>query len=163
MGENKEGIMEIKEVRLKSLFHTYGKTLILPYDQGLEHGPADFFNADHARDPMHIIDIAKKGRFNAVVMHVGNARRYFNEMYTALPLILKVNGKTNIPEEDEPLSPLTASVDDALELSAAAIGYTLYVGSDRRMRTLSSSLLYVRKRTGMACLWLSGPTRGANA
>jgi class I fructose-bisphosphate aldolase len=124
--------MEPKEVKLKRLFQTKGKTLILPYDQGLEHGPRDFFQATFARDPMHIIEIAKKAKYNAVVMHIGNARRYFKDIYGEVPLILKVNGKTEIPSDDEPLSPLTASVDDALSLSAIAIGYTLYVGSARQ-------------------------------
>jgi DhnA family fructose-bisphosphate aldolase class Ia len=53
--------MEPKDVRLQGLFQTYGKTIILPYDQGLEHGPRDFFNARYAEDPLHIIEIAKKG------------------------------------------------------------------------------------------------------
>jgi class I fructose-bisphosphate aldolase len=124
--------MEPKEVKLNRLFQTNGKTLILPYDQGLEHGPRDFFQATFARDPMHIIEIAKKAKYNAVVMHIGNARRYFKDIYGEVPLILKVNGKTEIPSDDEPLSPLTASVNDALSLSAIAIGYTLYVGSARQ-------------------------------
>lgn len=124
--------MEPKDVKLKKLFQTYGKTLILPYDQGLEHGPKDFFHARFAENPMHIIEIAKKAKFNAVVFHVGNARRYFKDIYGNIPLILKVNGKTSIPDDDEPLSPLTASIDDALQLSAIAIGYTLYVGSPRQ-------------------------------
>jgi len=124
--------MEPKDVRLQKLFETYGKTIILPYDQGLEHGPRDFFNARFAENPMHIITIAKKGRFNAVALHIGNARRFFHIMYGEMPLVLKINGKTGIPDDDEPLSPLTASIDDALELSAIAVGYTLYVGSPRQ-------------------------------
>ncbi|MCX5813143.1 MAG: fructose-bisphosphate aldolase [Proteobacteria bacterium] len=124
--------MEPKEVKLNRLFQTNGRTLILPYDQGLEHGPRDFFQATFARDPMHVIEIAKKAKYNAVVMHIGNARRYFKDIYGEVPLILKVNGKTEIPPDDEPLSTLTASVNDALSLSAIAIGYTLYVGSARQ-------------------------------
>jgi len=105
--------MEPKEVRLQGLFQTYGKTIILPYDQGLEHGPRDFFNARFAEDPLHIIEIAKKGRYNAVALHIGNARRYFKDMYNQVPLVLKVNGKTEIPSDDEPLSPITATIDEA--------------------------------------------------
>lgn len=124
--------MDIKGTRLKRLLGHEGKTLILPYDQGLEHGPKDFFSSPESADPRHIIEIAEKAGYDAVVMHVGNAKRYFGEMYGKVPLILKVNGKTNIPSEDEPLSPITASIDDALQLSAIAIGYTLYVGSPRQ-------------------------------
>ncbi|MCX8021605.1 MAG: hypothetical protein N2745_02405 [Syntrophorhabdaceae bacterium] len=129
--------MELKEVRLKSLFKTYGRTLILPYDQGLEHGPKDFFDAHFARDPMYIIDIAKKARYDAIAMHIGNARRYFKDYYGEIPIILKVNGKTDIPPDSEPLSPVTATIEDALSLSAIAIGYTLYVGSPRQDEDIS--------------------------
>jgi len=124
--------MEPKAVKLKRLFHKNGKALILPYDQGLEHGPVDFFNAPFAQDPMHIINIAKKGNYDAIALHIGNARRYFEHYYGDVHLVLKVNGKTNIPSDDEPLSPITASIEDALSLSAAAVGYTLYVGSPRQ-------------------------------
>ncbi len=124
--------MEPKEVKLRRLFHKNGKALILPYDQGLEHGSVDFFNAPFAQDPMHIINIAKKGGYDAVALHVGNARRYFEHYYGDVSLVLKVNGKTNIPSDDEPLSPITASIEDALSLSAIAVGYTLYVGSSRQ-------------------------------
>ena len=124
--------MEPKDVRLQRLLQTFGKTIILPYDQGLEHGPRDFFHAPLAANPLHIIEIAKKARYNAVVFHVGNARRYFDRMYGEIPLVLKVNGKTEIPGDAEPLSPITASIGDALQLSAIAVGYTLYVGSSRQ-------------------------------
>ena len=124
--------MEPKDVRLQRLLQTFGKTIILPYDQGLEHGPRDFFDAPFAENPLHIIEIAKKAKYNAVVLHVGNARRYFDHMYGQVPLVLKVNGKTEIPSDADPLSPVTASVDDALQLGAVAIGYTLYIGSSRQ-------------------------------
>ncbi|MCX8111389.1 MAG: hypothetical protein N3D15_09105 [Syntrophorhabdaceae bacterium] len=124
--------MEPKDVKLKRLFHRNKKALILPYDQGLEHGPVDFFDAPFAQDPMHIIEIAREGGYDAIAMHIGNARRYFEHYYGDVPLILKVNGKTSIPSDDEPLSPITASIEDALSLSAIAVGYTLYVGSPRQ-------------------------------
>jgi len=124
--------MEPKDVRLKKLFQSYGKTMILPYDQGLEHGPVDFFRSPFAGDPMHIIRIAKRAKYNAIALHIGNARRFFKHIYGEVPLVLKVNGKTNIPPEDNPISPLTASIENALALSAIAVGYTLYVGSSRQ-------------------------------
>ena len=46
-----------------------------------------------------------------------------------MPLILKINGKTNVPPDDDAFSSLTASVEDAVRLGADAVGYTLYVGS----------------------------------
>lgn len=143
--------MEPKEVRLQCLFQTYGKTIILPYDQGLEHGPRDFFNARHAENPLHIIDIAKKGHYNAVALHVGNARRYFKDMYNQVPLVLKVNGKTEIPSDEDPLSPITATIDEALQLSATAVGYTLYIGSSRQDEDFEQ-FTYVREEAHKAGL-----------
>jgi class I fructose-bisphosphate aldolase len=143
--------MEPKDVRLQGLFQTYGKTIILPYDQGLEHGPRDFFNARYAEDPLHIIEIAKKGRYNAVALHIGNARRYFKDMYNQVPLVLKVNGKTEIPSDDEPLSPITATIDEALQLSAIAVGYTLYIGSPRQDEDIEQ-FTYVREEAHRAGL-----------
>ncbi len=143
--------MEPKEVRLQGLFQTYGKTIILPYDQGLEHGPRDFFSSKFAEDPLHIIDIAKKGHYNAVVLHVGNARRYFKHMYNQVPLVLKVNGKTEIPSDEEPLSPITATIDEALQLSAIAVGYTLYIGSPRQDEDIEQ-FTYVREEAHRAGL-----------
>ncbi|HOJ44070.1 MAG TPA: hypothetical protein PK800_08095, partial [Syntrophorhabdaceae bacterium] len=78
------------------------------------------------------IEIAKKGQYDAMAMHIGNARRFFKDYYGDVPLVLKINGKTNIPSDDKPISPLTASIEDALMLSAIAVGYTLYVGSSRQ-------------------------------
>ena len=49
-----------------------------------------------------------------------------------MPLILKLNGKTNIPDDEEAVSPLSADVEDAVRLGADAVGYTLYVGSPRQ-------------------------------
>lgn len=143
--------MEPKEVRLQRLFQTYGKTIILPYDQGLEHGPRDFFNARYAEDPLHIIEIAKKGNYNAVALHVGNAKRYFRYMYNQVPLVLKVNGKTEIPSDEEPLSPITATIDEALQLSAIAVGYTLYIGSPRQDEDIEQ-FTYVREEAHRAGL-----------
>jgi fructose-bisphosphate aldolase, class I len=143
--------MEAREVRLQNLFQTYGKTIILPYDQGLEHGPRDFFNARHAENPLHIIDIAKKGRYNAVALHIGNARRHFKDMYNQVPLVLKVNGKTEIPSDEEPLSPITATIDEALRLSAIAVGYTLYIGSPRQDEDIEQ-FTYVREEAHSAGL-----------
>lgn len=143
--------MEPKEVRLQRLFQTYGRTIILPYDQGLEHGPRDFFNARHAENPLHIIDLAKKGHYNAVALHVGNARRYFKDMYNQVPLVLKVNGKTEIPSDEDPLSPITATIDEALQVSAIAVGYTLYIGSSRQDEDFEQ-FTYVREEAHKAGL-----------
>jgi len=106
-----------------------GTALFLPYDQGLEHGPRDFFANPDASDPGYIARLASEGGFNGVVMHVGLAEKFFWDFAGEVPLILKLNGKTEIPSDAEALSPVTASVEDAVRLGADAVGYTLYVGT----------------------------------
>lgn len=104
-----------------------GKALFLAYDQGLEHGPSDF--NDKNVDPNYIIDIAKKGKYNAVIFQKGIASKYNKEISKAkLNLILKLNGKTNLVK-GEPISRQLCTVKEALALGADAVGYTIYVGS----------------------------------
>ncbi|MAG02354.1 hypothetical protein CMI42_03380 [Candidatus Pacearchaeota archaeon] len=106
---------------------TKNKTLFLAYDQGLEHGPTDF--NDKNVDPRSIINIAKKGKFNALIFHKGIAEKYRKEIKESkIPLILKLNGKTNLREGD-PISMQLATVEEAIKLNAIAVGYTVYIGS----------------------------------
>jgi class I fructose-bisphosphate aldolase len=110
-----------------SKISTKGKFLFLSYDQGLEHGPTDF--NDKNVDPKYIIDIAKKGKYNAVVFQKGIAEKYQNEIKKSkIPLIVKLNGKTGLVKGD-PVSAQLTSVSEALKLGAKAVGYTIYIGS----------------------------------
>jgi class I fructose-bisphosphate aldolase len=122
-----------KRTRLHHLLYVYGPgrgtMLLLPIDQGLEHGPADFFANPDALDPTFQLRLAKEGGYSGIVFHIGIALKYMREFAGAVPLVLKINGKTNIPSEKYAFSPLDASVEDAVSLGADAVGYTLYVGS----------------------------------
>jgi len=100
-----------------------GRAMILAYDQGIEHGPTDF--SPKNVDPNVIMEIAEKGRFNGIVFQKGLAEKYYNGK---VPLILKVNGKTNIVKGD-PISRQNCSVEYAVSLGAKAVGYTIYPGS----------------------------------
>ncbi|MEM3113047.1 MAG: aldolase [Candidatus Pacearchaeota archaeon] len=107
---------------------TKGKALYLAYDQGLEHGPESDFN-DNNVDPLYIIGIAKKGRYNGIVFQYGIAEKYYKEIKKSkVPLILKLNGKTKLVS-GEPISAQIASVEDAVSLGAKAVGFTIYIGS----------------------------------
>jgi class I fructose-bisphosphate aldolase len=107
---------------------TKGKCLFLAYDQGLEHGPTDF--NDKNVDPKYIIDIAKKGKYNGVVFQKGIAEKYNKEIKKSkVPLIVKLNGKTNL-FKGEPIARQLCTVEEAIKLGAAAVGYTIYIGSD---------------------------------
>lgn len=125
-----------KKARLYRLLYEAGPAngtlMILPIDQGLEHGPRDFFDAPESLDPTFQFRVAIDGRFSAIACQIGLAERYYPAYAGKIPLILKLNGKTEIPADDAPLSPLTATVEDAVRLGADAVGYTLYVGSPRQ-------------------------------
>ena len=125
-----------KRVRLHRLYYgsglRNGTLMILPIDQGLEHGPIDFFVNPSAADPDFQWRLAAEGNYNGVACHYGLARKYMDRYAGRVPLILKVNGKTGVPSDDEPLSTLTGTVEDAVALGADAIGYTLYLGSPRQ-------------------------------
>jgi class I fructose-bisphosphate aldolase len=106
-----------------------GTALLLPYDQGLEHGPRDFFANPPSGDPRYVLRLAVEGGFNGVVLQIGLAEKFFWEYAGEVPLVLKLNGKTDIPSDAEALSSVHASVEEAVRLGADAVGYTLYVGS----------------------------------
>jgi class I fructose-bisphosphate aldolase len=106
--------------------------MILPLDQGLEHGPTDFFPHPPALDPEYQFRLAVEGDYSAIALGVGLADKYMKEYCGRVPLILKLNGKTNIPDDGEAVSAAYASVEDAVRLGADAVGYTMYVGSPRQ-------------------------------
>ncbi len=122
-----------KRVRLHRMMYEHGPAngtlMFLPIDQGLEHGPMDFFENPDSLDTDWIYRLAVEGDFSGIALHVGLAEKYHKAYAGAVPLILKINGKTNIPPDDEAFSSLTSSVEDAIRLGADAVGYTLYVGS----------------------------------
>src|SRR2546427_12545917 len=81
-----------------------GRSLLLAYDQGLEHGPSTAFDERNG-SPSFAMDIAVKGGFNGVVFQKGVAERFYTEN---VPLIVKLNGKSNI-RKGEPQSRQRAS------------------------------------------------------
>ncbi len=103
-----------------------GKTLILAYDQGFEHGPRDF-NMENV-DPEAIFDIALKGKFSALAVQAGIAQKYYHGKYRKVPLIVKLNAKDRF-DNHNPLSLAHTSVEYAKKLGAIGVGYTLYLGS----------------------------------
>ncbi len=122
-----------KRTRLHRILYEHGPgngmALILPIDQGLEHGPVDFFPNPPAADPEFQLRLALEGGYSAIVFQVGPSLKYMKKYAGKVPLILKINGKTTIPSDAEAFSPVTASVEDAVRLGADAVGYTIYVGS----------------------------------
>jgi class I fructose-bisphosphate aldolase len=129
-------IAQGKRARLWRLLYASGPAngtlMVLPLDQGLEHGPTDFFPNPPAVDTSYQVRLALEGGYSAIALGIGLAEKYLHEHAGEIPLILKLNGKTNIADDAEATSPAFATVEDAVRLGADAVGYTVYVGSPRQ-------------------------------
>lgn len=149
--------------RLYELMYAHGpgngKMMFLPIDQGLEHGPKDFFPNPPSANFEFQLQLALDGNYSGIVCHIGLAEKHFKKYAGKVPLVLKINGKTSIPSDDEAFSPLDASVEDAIRLGADAIGYTLYVGSPRETEDIEQ-FNFVRqeaRRYGMPLIMWAYP------
>ncbi len=110
-----------------------GKMVILPVDQGFEHGPARTFGPNPAGyDPAYHAKLAVESGCNGYAAPLGFIEAIAHEYAGAIPLILKVNNSDGLGGPESPCSALTSSVEDALRLGCSAIGYTIYPGSDHR-------------------------------
>lgn len=112
-----------------------GKFVILPVDQGFEHGPARSFapNAE-GYDPDYHFKLAIDSGCNAYAAPLGAIEASVDKFAGQLPLILKVNNSDTLSKMDAPVSAVTSSVKDAVRLGCSAIGYTIYPGSGARNR-----------------------------
>jgi len=110
-----------------------GKLVILPVDQGFEHGPARSFapNPD-GYDPDYHFQLAIDGGCNAYAAPLGFLEAGAAKFAGQIPLILKLNNSDSLAKMDQPCSAVTGSVGDALRLGASAIGFTIYPGSGAR-------------------------------
>jgi class I fructose-bisphosphate aldolase len=110
-----------------------GKLVILPVDQGFEHGPARSFAPNPAGyDPEYHAALALETGCNAYAAPLGFIEAVAAKYAGRLPLILKVNNSDSLGGPDQPCSALTSGVQDALRLGCTAIGYTIYPGSGLR-------------------------------
>ncbi len=111
-----------------------GRGILLAYDHGFEHGPSDF--DERSVDPSFIMDIANCGNFTGVVCQKGIAAKYYDKNIHKVPLIMKLNGKTSFHKDEEPISLQNCSVDEAVEMGAVGVGYTIYVGSEHEQQMI---------------------------
>jgi class I fructose-bisphosphate aldolase len=110
-----------------------GKFVILPVDQGFEHGPARSFAPNAAGyDPDYHAQLAIDARCNAYAAPLGSLEFSADKVAGQVPLILKLNNSDSLAKIDQPISAVTASVKDAVRLGCVAIGYTIYPGSSAR-------------------------------
>lgn len=118
-----------------------GKMVILPVDQGFEHGPARSFAPNPAGyDPYYHFQLAIDAGCNAYAAPLGFLEAGAAEYAGQIPLILKANNHDGLHAEVDPLGSQTATVADALRLGCVGIGYTIYPG------TIERRLLYEQLR-----------------
>ncbi|MFO0755230.1 MAG: class I fructose-bisphosphate aldolase [Byssovorax sp.] len=140
-----------------------GKMVILPVDQGFEHGPARSFAPNPpAYDPDYHFQLAIDAGCNAYAAPLGSLEASASKFAGQVPLILKLNNSDSLAKMDQPCSALTGSVEDALRLGCVGIGYTIYPGSGHRNRMYEDlkELTIEAKRKGLAVIVWSYP-RGA--
>ncbi len=140
-----------------------GKFVILPVDQGFEHGPARSFAPNPGGyDPRYHVELAIEAGCNAYAAPLGFIEHVASDYAGEIPLILKLNNSDTLSKGHEPCSAITGSVEDALRLGCAAIGYTIYPGSGARNEQYEAlrELILEAKAVGLPSVVWSYP-RGA--
>src|SRR5579872_2813774 len=140
-----------------------GKFVILPVDQGFEHGPARSFAPNvPAYDPDYHFQLAIDSGCNAYAAPLGFLEAAADKFAGQVPLILKLNNSDTLAKIDQPISAVTASVKDAVRLGCVAIGYTIYPGSSARNAQYEAlrDLIREAKESGLPTIVWAYP-RGA--
>jgi class I fructose-bisphosphate aldolase len=141
-----------------------GRLVILPVDQGFEHGPARSFAPNPGGyDPEYHAALALEAGCNAYAAPIGFIEAVAAKYAGRLPLILKVNNSDTLGGPEDPCSALTSGVHDALRLGCAAIGYTIYPGSSLRNQMYQDirDLIAEAREVGLPTIIWSYP-RGSN-
>lgn len=134
-GENPGVVGNLRRMLNHGRLAGTGKLVILPVDQGFEHGPARSFQPNPAGyDPRYHAELAVESGCNAYAAPLGFIEAIAAEYAGKIPLILKVNNSDSLASPAAPCSALTSAVEDALRLGCSAIGYTIYPGSKDRNR-----------------------------
>ncbi|MDQ2903809.1 MAG: class I fructose-bisphosphate aldolase [Ktedonobacteraceae bacterium] len=141
-----------------------GKMVILPVDQGFEHGPARSFAPNPAGyDPRYHFQLAIEAGCNAYAAPLGSLEAGIADFAGEIPLILKCNNHDVLNDEKDPISAVTSGVSDALRLGCVAVGFTIYPGSSERtvMYEQLRELTEEAKQAGLAVVVWSYP-RGSS-
>jgi len=142
-----------------------GKLVILPVDQGFEHGPARSFAPNPAAyDPHYHYQLAIDAGLSAYAAPLGFLEAGADSFAGSIPTILKLNSANSLARaKDAPSQAITAGVKDALRLGCAAIGYTIYPGSDAAYDMIGeiAELAREAKSYGLAVVIWSYPRGGA--
>jgi class I fructose-bisphosphate aldolase len=132
-GENPGVIGNLRRLMNTGTLAGTGKMVILPVDQGFEHGPARSFAPNPAGyDPGYHPKLAVESGCNGYAAPLGFIEAIAHEFAGEIPLILKVNNSDSLGDPGQPCSALTSAVEDAQRLGCSAIGFTIYPGSGLR-------------------------------
>ncbi|MBI4400077.1 MAG: class I fructose-bisphosphate aldolase [Nitrospirae bacterium] len=137
-----------------------GKLVILPVDQGFEHGPARSFAPNPpGYNPHYHFELAIEAGCNAYAAPLGFLEAGASQYAGMIPLILKLNNHDVLHEDKDPLPAVTGSVKEALRLGCAAVGYTIYPGSAHcvRMYEQLREIAEEAKNSGLAVVVWSYP------
>jgi class I fructose-bisphosphate aldolase len=138
-----------------------GRMIILPVDQGFEHGPARSFAPNpEAYDPHYHFQLAVDAGLNAYAAPLGMIEAGADSFAGAIPTIIKVNSSNSLARPKD--QAVTASVKDALRLGCAAIGFTIYPGSDDQFEMMEEirEMALEAKSHGLAVVMWSYPRGG---
>ena len=163
-GDNPGTVSQLARILNHGALGGTGKLVILPVDQGFEHGPAASFAPNPpAYDPFYHFQMALYAGCNAYAAPFGFLDSAAREFAGQIPLILKANGSDSLyKDKDSPLPAITAGVEEALRLGCSAIGFTIYPGSGVREQMYEDAIRLGReaRQAGLALVIWSYP-RGA--
>lgn len=164
-GDNPGTLSHLAEMLNHGSLAGTGKMLILPVDQGFEHGPAASFSSNPpAYDPAYHFQLAVEAGCNAYAAPFGFLDSCAREFAGEIPLILKVNNSDSLYKDPQnPLPAITSGVEEALRLGCSAIGFTIYPGSGDRNSMYESAVRLGReaRKAGLPLVIWSYP-RGSD-
>ena len=141
-----------------------GKLVILPVDQGFEHGPARSFAKNiEAYDPHYHFQLAIDAGLSAFAAPMGMLEAGADTFAGQIPLIMKTNSSNSLSrEQDAPNQAITGSVREAIRLGCSAVGFTIYPGSDDALDMISDvqEMAIEAKNAGLAVVIWSYPRGG---
>ncbi|UAT42676.1 class I fructose-bisphosphate aldolase [Anaplasmataceae bacterium AB001_6] len=162
--DNPALIGNLRRILMQGKLGGTGKMVILPVDQGFEHGPdRSFMINEPAYDPEYHIKFALEAGFNAYAAPLGMLEAVARKYSGMIPMILKINNASKLfPEDLEPVQVVTSTVNDALRLGCSAIGLTLYPGSAEYLTMIDEvrTLINAAKNSGLAVVIWSYPRGG---
>ena len=141
-----------------------GKLIILPVDQGFEHGPArSFAKNEIAYDPHYHFKLAIDAGLSAFAAPLGMIEAGADTFAGQIPLIMKINSSNSLSrEKNAPSQAITGSVREAIRLGCSAVGFTIYPGSDDALNMISEiqEIAVEAKESGLAVVVWSYPRGG---